>query len=349
MADSAEDRTEAATQRHLEDAREEGDIPLSRELPILAALCAGLAAVAAQAPGDPVSLTAWLSRALAGAGAGGLPGAAAALHGVSLVVLPVGGATLLAVTGTFLWQTRFLLRVAALQPDLTRLSPLKGAKRLFGIETLGTAAKAIAKLLILAGAFGFAMMRVIPTLPAAPFWQPGQLYRQLTRASLSLVLLLLGAQAAIAAADLLLVRWRYARRQRMSRHEVKEEQRKTDGNPHIRQKLRQIARSRARRRMMAAVPRATVVVTNPTHYAVALAYERGARGAPRLVAKGADEIASRIRDLARAHRIPLVANPPLARALYRVDIDTEIPAEHFKAVAEIIAYVWRLRSRRPRL
>ncbi len=101
--------------------------------------------------------------------------------------------------------------------------------------------------------------------------------------------------------------------------------------------------------MMAAVPRATVVVTNPTHYAVALAYERGARGAPRLVAKGADEIASRIRDLARAHRIPLVANPPLARALYRVDIDTEIPAEHFKAVAEIIAYVWRLRSRRPRL
>jgi flagellar biosynthetic protein FlhB len=97
------------------------------------------------------------------------------------------------------------------------------------------------------------------------------------------------------------------------------------------------------------VPRATVVVTNPTHYAVALVYERGGRGAPRLVAKGADELAARIRELAREHRVPLVANPPLAQALYRIDIDTEIPAEHFKAVAEIIAYVWRLRSRRGRL
>jgi flagellar biosynthetic protein FlhB len=349
MAESAEDRTEAATARHLQDAREEGDLPLSRELPILAALCAGLAVVAAQVPGDPAVLTGWLARALAGAGRDGTAGADAVLHGVVMVVLPIGGATILAVAGTTLLQTGFLLRAAALQPDLSRLSPLKGAKRLFGVQTLGTAAKAVAKLLVLAGAFAFAIMQVIPMLPAAPFWQLGQLYRQLARASLSLILLLLGAQAAIGAMDLLVVRWRYARRMRMSRHEVKEEHKTTDGNPQIRQKLRQIARSRARRRMMAAVPRATVVVTNPTHYAVALVYERGGRGAPRLVAKGADELAARIRELAREHRVPLVANPPLAQALYRIDIDTEIPAEHFKAVAEIIAYVWRLRSRRGRL
>jgi flagellar biosynthetic protein FlhB len=101
--------------------------------------------------------------------------------------------------------------------------------------------------------------------------------------------------------------------------------------------------------MMAAVPRAAVVVTNPTHYAVALAYERGGTSAPRVVAKGADETAARIRQVAREHRVPLVANPPLAQALYRVDIDTEIPVEHFRAVAEVIAFVWRLRARRPPL
>ena len=102
---------------------------------------------------------------------------------------------------------------------------------------------------------------------------------------------------------------------------------------------------RAKKRMLAAVPKATVVVTNPTHYAIALAYDRGNGGAPRVVAKGVDEVAARIREVASEHRIPLVPNPPLARALYEVELDAEIPAEHFKAVAEIIAYVWRLQAR----
>jgi flagellar biosynthetic protein FlhB len=110
-------------------------------------------------------------------------------------------------------------------------------------------------------------------------------------------------------------------------------------------RLRQIRTQRARRRMMAAVPKATVVITNPTHFAVALAYERGSGGSPRIVAKGADEVAARIRKLASESNVPLVANPPLARALFARPLDSEIPAEHFKAVAEIIAYVWRLQAR----
>jgi flagellar biosynthetic protein FlhB len=349
MSDSTEDRTEAASQKHLQDAREEGDVPVSRELPILMALGAGLAAVAAQVPGDPVSLAAWLSSALSHAGEDGESGLRLAAHAVPWVVVPVGACAIAAGAGAFLLQTGFLFRVEALQPDITRLSPLKGFKRVFGIETLGTAGKALAKLAVLAGAFWFAILGVLPLLAQAPFWQPGQLYRQLARCSVVLILLLLGAQAAIAGADLLVVRLRYARRQRQSRHELKEEQKSTEGNPQIKQKLRQIARARAKRRMMAAVPKATVVVTNPTHYAVALAYERGGRGAPRVTAKGADEIAARIRELAQEHRIPIVANPPLARALYRIDIDTEIPSEMFRAVAEVIAYVWRLRNRAGRL
>ena len=130
----------------------------------------------------------------------------------------------------------------------------------------------------------------------------------------------------------------------MSRQEIRDEQKETEGDPKIKQRIRQIRLQRARRRMLAAVPKATVVITNPTHYAVALAYDRAKNAAPRVVAKGVDSLAARIREVAEAHRVPLVANPPLARALHRVEVDTEIPAEHFQAVAEIIAYVWRLRG-----
>ena len=160
------------------------------------------------------------------------------------------------------------------------------------------------------------------------------------------MLVVLVAQAAIAGLDFFWVTLRHARELRMSRHDIREEQKETEGDPRVKARLRQIRSIRARRRMLAAVPKATVVITNPTHYAVALAYDRAKQAAPRVVAKGVDSLAARIREVAEANRVPLVANPPLARALYRVEVDTEIPAEHYQAVAEIIAYVWRL-ARRP--
>jgi flagellar biosynthetic protein FlhB len=147
----------------------------------------------------------------------------------------------------------------------------------------------------------------------------------------------------VAAADLMWVRFRHARDMRMSKQNVRDELKETEGNPHVKARIRRIRVMRARKRMMAKVPTATVVVTNPTHYAVALAYDRADNPAPRIVAKGLDSLAARIREVAEANGVPVVANPLLARALHRLDIDTEIPAEHYKAVAEIIAYVWRLR------
>jgi flagellar biosynthetic protein FlhB len=133
---------------------------------------------------------------------------------------------------------------------------------------------------------------------------------------------------------------------RMSKREVREEAKQSEGDPLIRARLRQIRGDRARRRMMAAVPGASVVITNPTHYAVALKYEMGAAGAPTVVAKGSDLIALKIREIAEANDIPIVENPPLARALHAsVEIDREIPAEHYKAVAEIIGYVFRLKGK----
>jgi flagellar biosynthetic protein FlhB len=132
---------------------------------------------------------------------------------------------------------------------------------------------------------------------------------------------------------------------RMSKQEVREEYKQVEGNPVFKSKLRQIRTERARRRMMAAVPGASVVVTNPTHFAVALQYEMKSAGAPRVVAKGADLIAARIREIAREHKVPIVENPAVARALYAtVELDEEVPAEHYKAVAEIISYVLRLKG-----
>jgi flagellar biosynthesis protein FlhB len=156
------------------------------------------------------------------------------------------------------------------------------------------------------------------------------------------ILVVLIAHAAIAAVDFLWVSLRHARGLRMSRQDIIDEQKESEGDPRIKARIRQIRMARARRRMLAAVPKATVVITNPTHYAVALVYDRAKHAAPRVVAKGVDTLAARIREVAAENRVPLVANPPLARALYRVELDADIPAEHFQAVAEIIAYVWRL-------
>ena len=140
-------------------------------------------------------------------------------------------------------------------------------------------------------------------------------------------------------------RFRHLRRMRMSREDLKEEHKESEGDPHLKARQRQLRQQASRRRMMAAVPRATVVVTNPTHYAVALAYEKDS-GAPRVVAKGMDSMAGRIREAAREAGVPLVPNPPLARALYKLELGREIPPDHYAAVAEIIAFVWRRRGGR---
>ena len=347
MAEGAEDRSEAASPRRLEKAREEGQTAVSRELAMLASLVAGIVALAAEAHTSREAgrgVGAWLAGVLSRPA--GDP--AEALRTASRDLLAAAAPVWLAAAGAFsavtMLQTGFLVRLASLQPDIARLSPLRGAKRMFGTEALGQTAKAIAKLAVLACCLTLALQRLIPSLEQAPLWQPALLLHQIVRQGSLLLLLIMGAHAAIAAADVAWVRLQHAKRLRMSRQEVRDEQKESDGNPQVKQRLRQIARQRAKRRMMAAVPKAAVIITNPTHYAVALAYDRGQRAAPRLVAKGADDIAARIREIAREARIPIVANPPLARALYHIDIDTEIPAEHFRAVAEIIAYIWRMRA-----
>jgi flagellar biosynthetic protein FlhB len=158
----------------------------------------------------------------------------------------------------------------------------------------------------------------------------------------------LAVVSVIAALDYLYQRFEFTKSMRMSRQELKDELKQTEGDPHVKARLRQIRMERARRRMMAAVPDADVVITNPTHFAVALVYDMETMAAPRLVAKGTDRIALRIREVAEEHDVPVVENPPLARALHAgVELDAEVSPEHYKAVAEVIGYVMRLRGERP--
>jgi flagellar biosynthetic protein FlhB len=246
-----------------------------------------------------------------------------------------------AVAGNMI-QHRLLWSTEPLRPALSKISPAAGLKRLFSRQALVNFAKGIAKLTLIGGIMAALLWPERGRLDGLVDTDPAGTLG-LTRAlSLSTLGVVVAVLAVIAALDYL---WQYRQwheRQKMSLRELKEEFKQTEGDPTIKAKIRQLRQTRARKRMMAQVPKASVVITNPTHFAVALQYERG-MNAPVCLAKGADAVALRIRAVAEEARVPVVENPPLARALHAtVELDQEIPPEHYKAVAEVISYVMRL-------
>jgi flagellar biosynthetic protein FlhB len=233
--------------------------------------------------------------------------------------------------------------VEKLKPDFSRLNLMAGLKRMFGVEGLINLAKGLLKI----GVVGFAIWTQIwperAMLESVMGQSPMGVMGDMSHLLYKVLLAALAALAVIAAADYFVQRYRFLQRNRMSRQEIKEEYRQNEGDPQIKAKIRQIRQERAKKRMIAAVPEATVIITNPTHYAVALKYESGKMMAPVCVAKGIDALALKIREVAREHDVPIVENPPLARALHAtVEVDEVIPQEHFKAVAQVIGYVMRL-------
>jgi flagellar biosynthetic protein FlhB len=340
------ERTEAATQRHLDQARDEGQVPVSREVVTFASLAAVALVLAYQSQALVQHLLPELVAFLSHAGDATMLGSGrlrSASFGILGAIIPVLGTALFAGGAAVLLQTNFLLNLGALQPKFSRVSPVAGVKRVFGLNGVVEIVKSTSKLGLLAVAMWIAIRSDWSRLVRLPWQDPHSLLSAVTRPVFHLFIASVCVQGIVAAADLGWVRFRHARDLRMSKQSIRDESKDTEGNPHVKARIRRIRVMRARRRMMAQVPTATVVVTNPTHYAVALAYDRANNPAPRIVAKGSDSLAARIREVAEANGVPVVANPPLARALYRLDLDTEIPAEHYKAVAEIIAYVWRLR------
>lgn len=339
------DRTEAPTARRLQRAREAGQAPISHELAGLAVLAAGTVMLGVAAPAGTGQLTRRLAVFFAHAT---MPPAMAfrlAAEAALSTILPVTAAALFCGAAAVLLQSGFLFSAAPLRPNLSRINPVAGLRRLFSFQSAIEAGKSVIKLVATMVALWRVLSGDLPQLMAAPFRDTHGLPATALLLSLHVMLAVLVVQAAVAVLDLVVVRVRHARNLRMSRVEVREEQKELEGDPKIKARLRRLRLQRARRRMLAAVPKATVVITNPTHYAVALSYDRAKNRAPTVVAKGVDFMAERIWEIAIANAVPLVANPPLAHALYRLELDTDIPPEHYKVVAEIIAYVWRLRGR----
>jgi flagellar biosynthesis protein FlhB len=350
MADESGDteKTEDPTQKRLDEALRQGDVAKSQEINVwfvTAASALVLLSFSASAAGD---LRSALGNLLANSYQ--VPFDGPALEGLlrqiglrvmAAVAIPILLLMLAAICGNMV-QHRLIWSVDALIPKLNRISPMAGVKRLVSKQALANFVKGILKIAVVGSVFTALMWPERRRFEGMVTLDPEVLLPLIRTLALKLFGAVVGILAIIAAVDYLFQYRVWFERQKMSLREIKDEFRQSDGDPKIKAKIRQLRISRAKKRMMAAVPKATVVITNPTHFAVALQYERG-MNAPVCVAKGVDLLALKIREVAVAHDVAVVENPPLARSLYAVvEIDQEVPAEHYKAVAEVIGYVMRL-------
>jgi flagellar biosynthetic protein FlhB len=345
----ADDRTEAPTPRRLQKAQEKGEVPVSRETVLLAGLAAVTLTFLLMGTGGGLGLGRPLLLILSQPGLS--PNEPVALYhevviACLIAIAPFAVPIALGAAAATLAQTRFALRPSALHVDLGRMSPGKGLKRMFGSESLVETAKSLAKLSIVGGSVVFVLRQELPRLMVLPSAPLGMMPPILTSIVIRLLLAVVLAQTVIAVADMFWLWRQHLRQLRMTRSDVKDETKETEGDPAIKMRVRRLRMRRARQRMLAAVPNATVIVVNPTHYAVALTYDSEKSSVPRLVAKGVDSLAARIRETGREHGVPIVENPPLARTLHQLPLGSPIPPELYKVVAELIAYVWRLSGRR---
>ncbi|MEY2687946.1 MAG: hypothetical protein RL375_2144 [Pseudomonadota bacterium] len=351
MADSSSEKRLPPTEKRLRQAREDGQVARSRDLGHFAVLAAGLVLLMMAAP----YLVAWLRGMLASglsfdarsvASTGFMTERLAALVLPAVfMALALGSAMVLVSLVAAVASGGWVFTLKAMAPDFGRMNPLSGLGRIVSKSQLGDMAKAVFLALLLAVVGGnylykhlhdFALAQAMP-LPAA-FAAVGQ-------TMLSGLWLLVLVLAMFAVVDVPLQRFMHVSRLKMSQEEIKQEHKQQEGSPEIKGHIRQRMREMSRKRMLSAVPQADLVVMNPTHYAVALKYDENKMAAPRIVALGADLLALRIRDIARESKVPVLTAPPLARALYaHGELDREIPLALYSAVAQVLAYVFQLRS-----
>ena len=263
---------------------------------------------------------------------------------LGVLILPMLALLAMALFGNLV-QHKFVFSTEPIKPKLSKVSPASGFKRLFSKDSLINFLKGLVKLGIVTSLLLLILYPQRDKLDAVIGLDPISILPFVQDLALQLVIGVIVVMTVVAGIDLLYQRNRWHEKQKMSLREIKEEYKQQEGDPTIKAKLRQVRMERSRKRMMAAVPEASVVLTNPTHYSVALKYDQG-MGAPICIAKGVDDTAMRIREVAREHGVPIVQNPPLTRALYAtVEIDDEVPEEHYKAVAEVIGYIMKLKNR----
>lgn len=345
-----QEKTEAPSQQRLDKAREEGQVPQSRELATLVVLMTGGAALWWMAND--------LGQTLSGIVRGGLqfdPGIARdsahvmtklsnQFYTAALALTPFLALVVLATLASPLLLRGWLFSTKAFFPDFNRMNPLTGIKRMFSTQSLVELVKSLAKVGLLGVVAAWLIWSNLDAIFSLSLEAPSTAIKHMGDLIGKVFLLASGAMIFIVVLDLPYQLWSYTNKQKMTKEELRQEAKESEGDPHIKARIRAQQREMARHRMMAAVPTADVVVTNPSHYAVALKYSEGKMGAPRVVAKGADAVAAHIRELAAENKVPLLEAPPLARALFRhTELGDEIPAKLYAAVAEVLAYVFQLR------
>lgn len=349
--DNGQEKTEEASSRKLEKAREEGQIPRSRDLTTTAILLLGTIGllvfgqymggklmdvtrynftIPRDAIFDPQTMIAYLSASMFDGLLSLLP-----LFGMLLVASIVGPIAL----GGWLFSGK------AMAPKLSRMDPIAGIKRMFSIKALVELAKALGKVAVILGA----TILVLLAFEQAMFRLADETVNNAIIHSLEIsayaAIILSASTILIAAVDVPFQIWDHSKKLKMSRQELKDEVKDTEGKPEVKGRIRQLQREMAQRRMMSNVPDADVIITNPTHYAVALKYDPEKMATPIMLAKGGDHVALKIREIAKAHKIEIIESPVLARAIYHTtDVDQEIPAALYMAVAQVLAYVFQLRN-----
>lgn len=353
MAEDSQDdsqKTEDPTQKRLDDSREKGEVASSREINNWFMLLGGTLIIIIMAPGLMAHLKSLLARLLAssneqnlGTGGIGIIISSTLREVGGIMLVPLGTLVALALLSSLV-QHAPMISFQSIQPKLEKISPGSGFKRLFSMRSVVEFIKGLLKLTIVGSIATLVVLPQFDRLTQLPLMSTSDYLTFLWSVSGRLMIAVFAVMTIIAALDYLYQRLTHMQKLRMSRQDIKDEMRQSDGDPMVKARLRQIRTERARQRMMQAVPSATVVVTNPTHFAVALRYVHDEMEAPEVVAKGADLIAQKIREIAGEHEIPLVENPPLARALYATtEIGHTIPPEHYRAVAEVIGYVMKLK------
>ena len=355
MADNNEDqeKTEAATPRRLEKAREDGQTARSRELSTFVMLLGGVIALWLSGGMLYGRLGMMMEQSFVFERAQAFDGTVMLMHAGSLgaqtlvSLLPLFLLLLVAALAAPMLLGGWLFSAKALRPQFSRLNPLKGLKRIFSARALAELGKVVATARLLGAVLvAFLQVRVEDFMILMQLPLSVALARALELAAAACGLMVL-ALLVVAGMDVPYQLWDHGSKLRMSREEIKREHKDSEGDPRIKARLRAQRQDMARRRMMSKVPEADVIVTNPTHYAVALRYEEGGMAAPRVVAKGTDAVAATIRELGLRHGVPLLEAPPLARALHTlVDLDHEIPAPLYAAVAEVLAWAFRLKRAR---
>lgn len=355
MSESAdqEDKTEDPTPKKLREAREKGQVVQSREVNTFVMMSASALLFIWAGAWIAEHIVEMMIRFLAEPERFNTDGQALAdtmlytsgevfrYLGVFLIVLFI--AALL----SGLAQVGPMYSTESLTPSLDKINPLKGFGRIFGAKAGIEFIKAFAKMALISAITTVVMIPIFAQAPGMVGLPITDMMVALQHETKQLFIAVLSFLFVLAVLDYAVQYFQFMKQMRMSLQEIKDEYKQTEGDPHIKAKLRDLRMQRARKRMMAAVPKADVIVTNPTHFAVAMEYKQEKGTAPKVVAKGADRIAFKIRELGKEHDVPIVENPPLARALYdAVDLDEEIPEQHYKAVAEIISYVFSLKRKR---